>query len=256
MKKSCHPINLWLLNFYILFKPDFKKVIRIKNKEGEILYKVNDEERYFCNLSQGFTVYKMGISERNKSLLNDYCLDKIDFSATDTVLDVGANVGDLFFALINGVRYIPFEPSPLEYKALSQNLKRSHTPAFQLALGNENIYSTLYRNSDNADNSLIKYGHSKDRINVKVMKLDSLKLPEKIKLLKIDVEGFEPEVLQGGLRTLQKIEYVSVDLSFERGDKMESTMVPVLNLMLKNNFKVIEINHERMAILFQNLNIE
>ena len=69
-------------------------------------------------------------------------------------------------------------------------------------------------------------------------------------------EGFEPEVLQGGLRTLQKVEYVSVDVSFERGDKMESTMVPVLNLMLKNNFEVIKINHERMAILFKNLNIE
>ena len=198
----------------------------------------------------------MGISERNQSLLRDYCLDKIDFSATDTIIDVGANVGDLFFALKNGVHYIPFEPSPLEYKTLSQNLKRSHTPAFQLALGSKNNNSTLYTNSENADNSLIKYSHSNDKITVEEKKLDSLKFPEKIKLLKIDAEGFEPEVLQGGLRTLQKVEYVSVDVSFERGDKMESTMVPVLNLMLKNNFEVIKINQERMAILFKNLNIE
>lgn len=256
LKKTCHPFNLWLFNFYIFFKPDFKKVIRIKNKEGEILYKVKDEERFFCNLCQGFTVYRMGISARSQSLLGDYCLDKIDFSATDTIIDVGANVGDLFFALKNGVHYIPFEPSPLEYKALSQNLKRSHTPAFQLALGSKNSNSTLYTNSENADNSLIKYSHSNEKITVEEKKLDSLKFPEKIKLLKIDAEGFEPEVLQGGLRTLQKVEYVSVDVSFERGDKMESTMVPVLNLMLKNNFEVIKINHERMAILFKNLNIE
>lgn len=244
-----------LFNFYIFFKSDFKKVIRIK-KEGEILYKVKDEERFFCNLNQGFTVYKMGISERNQNLLRDYCLDKIHFSVTDTIIDVGANVGDLFFALKNGVNYIPFEPSPLEYKALSQNLKRWHTPAFQLALGNENKYSTLYTNSDYADNSLIKYGHSNGEIIVEVKKLDSLKFPEKIKLLKIDAEGFEPEILQGGLRTLQKVEYVSVDVSFERGILKESTLVPVLNLMLKNDFKVSKMNHERMAILFRNLNIE
>jgi hypothetical protein len=77
-----------------------------------------------------------------------------------------------------------------------------------------------------------------------------------IKLLKIDAEGFEPEVLEGGLRTLQKVKYVSVDVSFERGILKESTLVPVLNLMLKNDFKVSKMNHERMAILFRNLNIE
>lgn len=254
--KTFYPLNLFLFNFYLYFTPDSEKVIRVCSEDGKVLYRKIDEERFFCNLQQGFTVYKMGISKRNQSLLYDYCLDEIDFSERDTVIDVGANVGDLFFALKNVVNYIPFEPSPLEFNALVYNLKRFNTPAFQLALGNENVHSTLYTNSDNADNSLIKYGHSNGEINVEVKKLDSLKFPEKIKLLKIDGEGFEPEILQGGLRTLQKVEYVSVDVSFERGVKMESTLVPVLNSMLKSNFKVIKINHERMAILFQNLNIE
>jgi FkbM family methyltransferase len=255
-KKTYHPVDLFLFNLYLFFMGASEKVIRVHSKDNKILYKLVNKERYFCNLQQGLTVYGMGITERNQSLLRDYCLDEIDFFETDTVVDIGANVGDLYFALENISNYIAFEPSPLEFNALTHNLKRLHTSTFQLALGNYVGHSTFYLNSNNADNSLIPFGDIRGEIIVKVEKLDNQKFPEMIKLLKIDAEGFEPEVLEGGLRTLQKVKYVSVDVSFERGILKESTLVPVLNLMLKNDFKVSKMNHERMAILFRNLNIE
>jgi hypothetical protein len=80
LAKSFHPVDLFIFNFYLYFIRAFEKVIRVHSEDGKVLYKKTDEERYFCNLQQGFTVYRNGISGRNQSLLLDYCLDKIDFS--------------------------------------------------------------------------------------------------------------------------------------------------------------------------------
>ena len=48
-------------------------------------------------------------------------------------------------------------------------------------------------------------------------RLDNIFLDKKIKLLKIDAEGSEPEVLNGTLGIIKNIEYISVDCGAERG---------------------------------------
>lgn len=75
---------------------------------------------------------------------------------------------------------------------------------------------------------------------------------EKIKLLKLEAEGAEPEVLEGCGDLLQQIEYITADLGPERGVSQESTLVPVVNYLLAHNFELLEVGHTRIVGLFRN----
>ena len=67
----------------------------------------------------------------------------------------------------------------------------------------------------------------------------------KIKLLKLEAEGAEPEIVQGIGEKLDLIEYISADLGFERN--RESTFAPVTNYLLERNFEVINIYPSRVS---------
>ena len=73
-----------------------------------------------------------------------------------------------------------------------------------------------------------------------------------VKLLKLEAEGAEPEILYGIGDKLKLIEYISADVGFERGIKEESTLVPVTNYLLENNFELISLGIGRLSLLFRN----
>ena len=71
-------------------------------------------------------------------------------------------------------------------------------------------------------------------------------------MLKLEAEGAEPEILEGIGDKLRLIEYISADLGFERGANCESTLVPVTNMLLRNNFSLVEVGYSRVVALFKN----
>ena len=76
--------------------------------------------------------------------------------------------------------------------------------------------------------------------------LDSFKIKEKIKLLKVDAEGFEPEVLNGSVLTLKKTEYVSIDFE-QKEDKSDTTVVQVNEFLYENNFSLCGFSQHRLV---------
>ena len=83
--------------------------------------------------------------------------------------------------------------------------------------------------------------------------MDEVELPPKIKLLKIEGEGAEPEILEGCRDILKRVEYISVDVGPERGVAQTSPKNDVITYLVENNFEVILENpYHRVTVLFKN----
>ena len=108
----------------------------------------------------------------------------------------------------------------------------------------------IFIDSDGANSSLSYFGNN-NSIEVETRTLDSFNF-QNIKLLKLEAEGYEPEVLMGSLKTLKNIQYISVDYGNERGVEQESTKVEVTNYLFNNNFELVADSKNRKIGLFQN----
>lgn len=200
--------------------------------------------------------YKFGFERRAQDLEECYFLDRIDFKDGDRFIDCGANVGDLKMRFdlrgIN-VEYIGFEPSPVEYECLRQNVAPSKV--HNIGLWNEAGERNLYVSSQEADSSLIEPPEYDEVLTLKVGKLAD-NVSGRIKCLKLEAEGAEPEVLQGLGSKLKLVDYVTADLGHERGIMKESTLTPVTNNLLSQGFELVEVTHSpRLCALYRNSRI-
>jgi FkbM family methyltransferase len=197
--------------------------------------------------------YEWGVRERAESLADVYFLKKIDFKSGDVFYDCGANVGDLkLWFLFNNidVTYVGFEPSPIEFDCLKDNVYPSKV--HNVGLWNEEGELKFYVSSQLADSSLIKPKEYDEVITSKVVRLETF-IEGKIKCLKLEAEGAEPEILEGiGDEKFDCIEYISADLGFERGIDEASTLVPVTNYLLQKGFELIDVSHGRVCALYRN----
>jgi hypothetical protein len=75
---------------------------------------------------------------------------------------------------------------------------------------------------------------------------------ERIRLLKLEAEGAEPEILVGAESVLSRIDYIAADLGPERGLKQEQTATPVINFLLARGFELIDMKFDRVTCLFRN----
>ena len=114
---------------------------------------------------------------------------------------------------------------------------------------------TFYEKNASADSSLIAPGNHTGKSSVTARKLDSLAAElglEGIRLLKIEGEGAEPEILAGGTDTLARTTYCTVDCGPERGASEAHVVAEVCNHMCGCNFEVVDVNLERQIFLFRN----
>ena len=251
-------LSLLLENLLAIIK---KKSVRFTFDKRNNLFKANDENliRFYSDKNRCFWLYRNGIRERGKLIHKTYCLKNIKFKKKDIVIDCGANAGDLLIELnryIEKGNYIAIEPNPTDFRVLKLNCPNQ--VLINKALGNKNDNLNFYISTSSGDSSIIKPRHYDEKISVEVIKLDelikNLKI-EKIKLLKIEAEGFEPEVLEGALNTISKCEYIAIDGGYERGQIQEQTFTNLTNILLKNNFEIHDINFSWHRALFKNTEI-
>lgn len=198
-----------------------------------------------------------GLKDRFDQLMEEYCLLGLNINPKDIIFDIGANIGELGLALGTlPENYYSFEPDPLAFQAL--NLNHPNANNFPLAISDQNEYKPFYLASSTADSSLFtpkKYEHI---VKIKCLKLDSIFIKllrsKTIKLLKIEAEGWEPEVLLGSLETIRHCELIAIDAGPERDEK--STAPQVCNILYNNSFEMIDINLKRGSLLFRNLNFK
>lgn len=141
------------------------------------------------------------------------------------IVDVGANIGQFSSAArfwCPRCRIVGFEPDPATFGRLSRNVRVSgSTSLFEMALGSDTGCKTLYRHPLSIMSSLdpVGDGYSADNtVPVPVGRLDDVLGQDSspIDLLKIDVEGYEMEVLLGGTATLGRSRYLLVEIGLGR----------------------------------------
>jgi len=237
--------------FTALINVLLRKKVKLKYEKPFYVGVEGELKFYFPN--KRVTRLLMGIEKQADDIFNLYLLDKIEFDSGDTIIDCGANVGELHQSLknnIDGFNYIGFEPDPVVYKCLQKNITSKNSQLYQQALSNKSSVESLYISTEGADTSLV-FLENKESIEVQTVPLDEFNLSG-VKLIKMDAEGFELEVLQGSKNTLKSTEYVSVDFGPEKGTEEKNTIPEVSNFLYENNFKMIHANTDRHIGLFKN----
>jgi len=143
-------------------------------------------------------------------------------------IDIGANRGDYSKHLLQqtSATVHAFEPHPVSFGELQQ-LQAEHgdrLKAHNLAMGSDNQAGTLNFNSRalghaslSTEVNGVPYLSNSDSVEVQITTLDSWCEENEvmnIDLLKIDVEGFEDEVLVGARRVLEEIRPQFVQIEF------------------------------------------
>lgn len=232
-----------------------KKKVRFKVKKNKFL--VKDGEMCWWTHRKRSHLYDLGIVSRGISLGQTYLLNEINFEDGDYIIDCGANMGDLqlYFQYIKKrIKYLGIEPNPLDYDCLKNNLFMDAN-SLNDALWNINSEMKFYVDSNSASSSLIQPPNFSEVVVVKARRLDQLDLPTKIKLLKVEGEGAEPEIIEGARGIFRNIQFITVDVGPERGVNQVSTRKEVMKILLDSNFNlIIENPHQRKTILFKNMN--
>ncbi|WP_293374291.1 FkbM family methyltransferase [Nevskia sp.] len=171
----------------------------------------------------------------------------------DVVIDVGANVGQFGVAsskTFGGCRVHSFEPQPDTYAQLARNT--ASTPQItthNMALGRGAGTATFNVNAHSHSSSMLPLASrhveafpeflSVKTIEVKVSTLDIMmeKIePTGIVLLKLDVQGFEAEVLGGAAGALKRIDYVLLEASLKPMYEGEALFPEIMELMTASGF--------------------
>lgn len=152
----------------------------------------------------------------------------------DIVIDIGAWIGDTTETFLKKKCIVhSFEPRPDTFVCLLNNCPNAN--CYNIALGNGKSYNTEKRGGNTGAYPLIDG-------NKKTIKLDSI-WNGKLDFLKIDVEGYEAEVLKGASNTIIKnhpILHLEINpTALSLFDEDENSIIDLLKQMSYNNFREV-----------------
>ena len=175
-----------------------------------------------------------------------------------TVLDVGANEGQFIKVarvLFPGASILAFEPNPRLTRCLESLLsERGNGAVLPIACGRESATMPLHRTKFSPATSLLQPAtqrvpdfpslEAEDTIEVKVERLDqavraslSARPPY---LLKIDVQGFEWEVLQGATAILPDITVILCEVNAVPFYAGQAGFEQIYGFLYQHNFRLVD----------------
>lgn len=150
-----------------------------------------------------YSAYKTQCDRREHRLLSSL------IRRGDTVVDVGANIGfySAFFSRLVGPEgsVHAFEPDPLNYSHLKKAVRgMTNVHPCNAAVGEKSGKIQLWKHETlNVDHRTFAVpGEQRIPIEVPVVTLDEAFADQKIRLIKLDVQGSEASVLRGATRIL------------------------------------------------------
>ena len=186
----------------------------------------------------------------------------MDLAGT-VAIDVGANIGihtvELAMAVGAAGRVIAFEPESRSFDLLVRNLSRNgvvNTSVEKIALGNHSGRGRLAVHASNlGDHRILREAESTSEPfqDVQIATLDDFCLPlgpNAVSLIKIDVQGFEGQVLQGAEATIDANPDLWLILEIPSVRSRALTPAPELvRWLVERGFHGVELHLDRMIPL-------
>lgn len=192
-------------------------------------------------------IYKDGIETAKRKMREKYLLSDWTVSSEGIVIDIGANVGEFSAAMADiGCKIIAFEPEPAAAECLERNLRRyAGVTLVNKAVGNTDGHAVFFSSPETADSSCLRQAVSDGELRVPVVRLDTwMKLNNcgYVELVKVEAEGFEPEVLEGMSGVVSRIGRVAVDAGPERYG--ESPIKMATEILERYGFNVSVVGYQ------------
>ena len=242
----------------ILVSPG-KKVVLKKDDQFYVESKLSAHKMLFAYPSRSVSYIK-GVDSYLVNYKYRYGLPEFTKDESLIVIDCGCNIGEFARSFLlsypNSYIYL-FEPSPLEFMILQENLNQysSQVNFSNSALGEHSGSIDFFLKSEEADSTTIEPLYYDEKINVPIISLDKFFTDDDlpiIDLIKLEAEGAEPEVLQGASSTLQRTRYVTVDWGPERGILEKTTIAQICNILFSLGFEMELMSEKSYTCLFKN----
>ncbi len=223
------------------------KFLSIISSDGKIIKNIQGSKMYLdlkdYGIARELAVY--GVHEKNSTEE----LKKI-LKPGMKVLEIGANIG--YYALLEakivgekGWVYA-FEPSPYNFNLLKENIKLNgykNIEIYQKAVGGKGGKMKFFLSPYSNLSGFIKRNGKEKAIEVEVIKLDEFLKEKKIDFLRMDIEGYEIEVLKGAKKTLSSVnkpKYIFIEIHSELLHKKNSSGEEIVRYLEKLGYSVIK----------------
>jgi FkbM family methyltransferase len=167
--------------------------------------------------------------------LADYVLPYV--KEKNIMIQAGGNCGFVLSTFIDHFNHIyTFEPDPINFYCLNQNITNQNVIKLQCCLGNNNIPVKTQQ--------LIRPDKPNDTGGVYIagegytpsIKIDNLNLPD-CSLIQLDVEGYELEAILGGINTIKKYKPVlCIEFCEKWLNRYEASSDKILGVLKELNY--------------------
>jgi FkbM family methyltransferase len=149
------------------------------------------------------------------------------------VIDIGANIGQFASAIkfvYPDASVFSFEPDKNVYKNLRANVvDLDNVTPYNFGIGAGESVQDFYISNLSLESTFetpsveSMHNYKMEKLEVRTLdSIDELKTLKEIDLLKIDVEGFESDVLDGATQIIKKSKYILIEVSLGRDTKVSN----------------------------------
>ena len=176
----------------------------------------------------------------------------------ETIIDIGSNKGQfvlLIEKIFPGKKIYSFEPIiELINKQKKFFRYKRNINFYNIALGNANKFDRFLITNRTDSSSFLEIENKKNFSNyysikeerkIKINTLDKILYKKNLDnpiLIKIDVQGFELEVLKGSQKLLKVTDFILLEVSKNEMYKKQPKDIEIINFLKKNNFKIFKSN--------------
>lgn len=177
-------------------------------------------------------------------------LNKFLVRSGDVVVDFGANVGEVAeYFLARGARVEAYEPNPYALELLERRIGRNRNARiFPVAVSDFTGKSKLWLHKLHRESEVLysqggslrpeKANVSEDYVEIDVLGIaDVLERYAHIRLLKIDIEGGEYEIMDDVLKNMNKIDIVLLETHESKGEGFRQKNETLMDKIEKSGFR-------------------